>query len=119
MRTLATLALALVLITGIAGSSRDDAQASRSVITIVAFTAKWCGICKALDPILERAVEDAGGRVEFVEVDIDEDPLVADEFGVLFVPMVFAMRDGETIEWFIGEADYRQVAAFINRVTSV
>jgi thioredoxin 1 len=61
---------------------------------VVDFWAPWCGPCKALEPALEE-LAGATEKVEFVKLDIDENPRTADRYGVLSIPTVMLFSEGE------------------------
>ena len=70
--------------------TKDVLEASREVAVLVDFWAPWCGPCKQLTPILEKAVRAAKGKVRLVKMNIDEHPAVAGQLGVQSIPAVFA-----------------------------
>jgi thioredoxin 1 len=61
---------------------------------VVDFWAPWCGPCKAIEPALDELAGETD-KVDFVKVDIDENPRVADRYGVLSLPTVILFADGE------------------------
>ena len=89
---------------------------SATVPVIVDLWAPWCGPCKTLGPLLEKAVADTGGAVELVKVNVDDNPRVAQTFQVQSIPAVFAISDGQVVDQFIGALPEAQVTAFVQRL---
>jgi putative thioredoxin len=77
-------------------------ERSHTVPVIVDFWAPWCGPCKSLTPILERATAATEGQVELVKLNIDENPGVTQAFHVQSIPAVFVIKDGKVIHNFTG-----------------
>ncbi len=89
---------------------------SEQVPVIVDLWAEWCGPCKTLGPMLERAVAATGGAVELATVDVDANPRVAASFNVQSIPAVFALRDAKVVDSFVGAVPEDQVTAFVQRL---
>jgi putative thioredoxin len=83
---------------------------------LVDFWAPWCGPCKQLTPILEKAVQAAGGKVKLVKMNIDEHPQIAGQLGVQSIPAVFAFQRGQPVDGFMGALPEGQVKGFIERL---
>ncbi|MGO9986328.1 MAG: thioredoxin [Rhodomicrobium sp.] len=94
----------------------DVIEASRKVPVIVDFWAPWCGPCKQLTPVLEKVVKAARGAVRLVKMNIDEHPEVAGQLGVQSIPAVFAFKNGQPVDGFMGALPESQVKAFIQRI---
>ena len=99
-----------------AGLAKDVVEASRTQPVIVDFWATWCGPCKTLGPMLERAVLAAKGKVKLVKIDIDKNPVFAGQLRVQSIPTVYAFADGRPVDGFMGAVPESQVKAFIERL---
>ena len=100
-----------------AGFMADVIEMSRTVPVIVDFWATWCGPCKQLSPILEKAVMDAKGAVRLVKIDVDKQPAFAGQLRVQSIPTVYAFVDGQPVDGFQGAQPESQIKAFIARLT--
>jgi len=91
-------------------------ERSHAVPVVVDLWAPWCGPCKTLGPILERAVAATRGSVELAKVNVDENPQTAQAFQVQGIPAVYAMRGGKVVDGFIGAQGEAAVADFVQRL---
>ena len=89
---------------------------SHQVPVVIDLWAEWCGPCKQLGPILEKVVADTNGQVELVKVDVDGNPAIAQAFKVQSIPAVYAMKDGEIVDGFMGAQGEPAVAEFVQRL---
>ncbi|MEQ8298768.1 MAG: thioredoxin [Nitratireductor sp.] len=96
--------------------TKDVIQESRNQPVLVDFWAPWCGPCKQLTPVLEKAVRAAGGTVKLVKMNIDDHPAIAGQLGVQSIPAVIAFRDGQPVDGFMGAVPESQVQDFIQRL---
>ena len=94
----------------------DVVEASREVPVLVDFWAPWCGPCRQLTPILEKAVRAAKGAVKLVKLNIDEHPQIPGQMGVQSIPAVFAFQDGRPVDGFMGALPESRINAFIARL---
>lgn len=94
----------------------DVIEASKDQPVLVDFWAPWCGPCKTLGPIIERAVDEHAGKVKLVKINIDENPGVAGQLGVRSIPAVFAFNGGQPVDGFMGALPEGQVKQFIEKI---
>ncbi len=102
-----------------AGFMADVIEASRDVPVIVDFWATWCGPCKTLGPILEKAVTAAKGAVKLVKIDTDKNPAVAGQLRVQSIPTVYAFFQGRPVDGFQGALPESQIKTFIERLVKL
>jgi putative thioredoxin len=98
-------------------SFRQDviAESARQPV-LVDFWAPWCGPCKQLGPIIERAVASAGGKVKLVKMNIDDHPQIAGQLGIQSIPAVIAFQKGQPVDGFVGALPESQIRGFIERL---
>jgi putative thioredoxin len=95
---------------------QDVLVRSEQVPVVVDLWAPWCGPCRTLGPILEKAVEAKDGKVELVKVNVDENPQISTTFQVQSIPAVFALKDRQVVDGFIGAVPEPQVTEFVERL---
>jgi putative thioredoxin len=95
---------------------RDVLDRSTEVPVVVDLWAEWCGPCRTLGPLLERVVDATDGKVELVKVDVDANPRVAATFQVQSIPAVYALRDRQIVDSFIGALPEPAVQEFVDRL---
>jgi putative thioredoxin len=106
----------LVKDTTTAGFATDVIQESRTQTVLVDFWAPWCGPCKQLTPVLEKAVRESRGAVKLVKMNIDDHPAIAGQLGIQSIPAVIAFKDGRPVDGFMGAVPESQIREFIEKV---
>ena len=96
---------------------KDVIEESRRQPVLIDFWAPWCGPCRQLTPILEKAVRAAKGRVKLVKMNIDEHPSIPGQMGIQSIPAVIAFVGGQPADGFMGAVPESQVNAFIDKLT--
>ena len=96
---------------------KDVIEESKRQPVLIDFWAPWCGPCKQLTPILEKAVKAAKGKVKLVKMNIDEHPAVSQQMGIQSIPAVIAFVNGQPADGFMGALPESQVIQFLERLT--
>jgi putative thioredoxin len=96
---------------------KDVIEESKRQPVLIDFWAEWCGPCRQLTPMLEKAVRNAKGRVKLVKMNIDQHPAIPGQMGIQSIPAVIAFVNGQPADGFMGAVPESQVNAFIERLT--
>lgn len=97
-----------------ASFQKEVVDRSMTTAVLLDFWATWCAPCKTLSPTLEKLAREMSGRLVLAKVDIDQNPELADAFGVQSVPTVALLVGGKIVDGFVGaqpEAKIRELIA--------
>jgi putative thioredoxin len=91
-------------------------ERSKTTPVVVDLWATWCGPCTTLGPILEKVVDATGGQVVLAKVDVDANPAISQAFQVQSIPAVYAMKDGQPVDGFMGSYPENFVQEFVDKL---
>ncbi|MDX6742739.1 thioredoxin [Actinocorallia sp. A-T 12471] len=84
---------------------------------LVDFWAEWCGPCRMVAPILEEISKEHAEKISIVKLNIDENPNVTRDYGIMQIPTMFVYKDGEVVKQIMGAkpkaALLRELADFL------
>src|SRR5436305_6676091 len=96
---------------------QDVIEESKRQPVLIDFWAPWCGPCRQLTPIIEKAVRAAKGKVKLVKMNIDQHPQIPGQMGIQSIPAVIAFVNGRPADGFMGAIPESQVTGFIDKLT--
>lgn len=91
-------------------------QAVEQGVALVDFWANWCGPCKMLAPTIEELGQHYEGKAVIAKVDVDEQPGLAQRYGVMSIPTVLLMKDGAELDRLVG---FRPIEAYTQALDEV
>lgn len=92
----------------------DILDRSEKVAVVVDLWAPWCGPCRQLGPILEKVIDETGGKVILAKINVDENPQASAMFRVQGIPAVYALRDRKVVNGFVGAQGETAVRTFVD-----
>ena len=90
-----------------------DANFAQSVnkypLLVVDFWAPWCGPCRMVSPVIEQLAGELAGKVVFGKVNVDENPRIANTFGIRSIPTIAVFKNGKNVDGFVGATSKSQM----------
>jgi len=90
-------------IAGTDGNFEAEVLKSENLV-LVDFWAPWCGPCRLVGPILEEIADENDGKVKVVKVNVDENPALAQKYGIRGIPTMMFFKGGDAVETTVGAA---------------
>jgi thioredoxin 1 len=88
--------------TAVTESSFEQEVIQSDKPVIVDFWAEWCGPCHAVSPVLDKIADERSEELRLVKVNIDEEPALAQKYGIVSIPTIILFRDGEPAAAAVG-----------------
>jgi thioredoxin 1 len=84
-------------------------------VVLIDFWAPWCGPCKMIAPVLEELDKELGEKVKIVKVDVDENQETAGQYGIMSIPTLLVLKDGEVVDKTVGFQPKEALAALLQK----
>ena len=83
---------------------------------LVDFWAEWCGPCKVIAPVVEELATDYKGKIKFGKVNVDDNNMVASEYGVRSIPTLLIFKNGSVVNQIVGAVPKEKIADILDTV---
>lgn len=100
-------------------SEKEFNEVQEKAVSLIDFSATWCGPCKMLAPVLEEVSEEMKDSVSFYNIDVDENPDLAVKFGVTSIPALVVLKNGEKADMKVGFQPKAGIVNFIKSQISI
>ncbi|MEW9500608.1 thioredoxin [Jeotgalibacillus marinus] len=84
-------------------------------LVLADFWAPWCGPCKMIAPVLEELDAEMGEKVKIVKLDVDQNQETASKFGVMSIPTLVVLKDGEVVDKVVGFQPKESLEELLNK----
>ena len=94
-------------------SEKEFAEVREKEVAVIDFSATWCGPCKMLAPVLEEVSEELAGSVAFYNIDVDENPDLAQQYNITSIPALVVLKNGDKQDVQVGFQPKEAIFSFI------
>ncbi|HOA35232.1 MAG TPA: thioredoxin [Bacillota bacterium] len=101
-------------IVAISEAEFEDRVLKEQLPVLVDFWAPWCGPCRMLAPVLDELAAEYDGQLKILKVNVDENPGLAERFGIMSIPTMLLFKEGEVVESLTGAISREALAGRIN-----
>ena len=91
-----------------------DTKIKNEDISVIQFSAEWCGPCKVLGPIIDDVAPEFEGKVRFTKINIDENPNTAPKYGIRGIPTIMIFKNGDLAATNVGVLTKSELTNFLN-----
>lgn len=84
------------------------------MVKLLDYKANWCGPCRVMEPVIEELKKELNGKVEVVEIDVDEKPEDAAKYGVMSIPTYIVLKDEKEVGRKIGVTSKADLLKLLN-----
>ena len=99
----------------VTGAEFEEKVLKSEVPVLVDFWAEWCGPCKAIGPSVEQLAAEYAGKAKVFKLDVDQDPMIASNYGVMSIPALLVFKGGKVVDQMVGAAPKATIAQLIER----
>ncbi len=82
-------------------------------LVVVDFWAPWCGPCRIVSPVLEQLASEMAGKATFGKLNVDDNPMTSQQFGIQGIPTIMVFKDGQPVDGLVGAAPKQTIEARI------
>lgn len=80
---------------------------------LIDFWAPWCGPCQMMGPIIEELAKEYEGKIKVGKINVDEEPELSQEFGIMSIPTIIVVKGGETVKQMVGTRSLEELEAVL------